>query len=108
MDEVKLGRPLERLGDMKVFGHFGIDGGIFFVTLVHHGMEASAGDRIPAGEQSHIPASGDEPFGYVACDRFPSAVLPRSRPPGYRRKNSHSFFRLCHALRRDFSSWLVI
>jgi hypothetical protein len=47
---------------------------------------------IPTGQQSHIPASGDEPFGYVACNRFPGAVLPRRRPPGYRRKNSHLFF----------------
>jgi hypothetical protein len=29
---------LERFGDVKVFGYFGIDGGIFFVSPVHHGV----------------------------------------------------------------------
>jgi hypothetical protein len=28
VDEVKLSRALERFGDVKVFGYFGIDGGI--------------------------------------------------------------------------------
>ena len=32
MDEVKLGSVLERLGDVQVFGDFGIDGGILFIA----------------------------------------------------------------------------
>ena len=39
-------------------------------------------------------------FGDVASDRFPGAVLPRRRSPGYRRQDSHSFVGLCHAVRR--------
>src|SRR5258705_10197816 len=81
---------------MEVIRLVGVGGGLVFITRIHHGMQASAGHRIPAGEQSHIPVSGDEPFGYVACNRFPGAVLPRRRPPSYRRKDSHSFFGLCH------------
>ena len=70
----------------------------------HHGMQASAGHRIPGGEQRHIPATGDEPFGDVASHRFPGAVLPRRRSPGYRRQDSHSFVGLCHAVRRGVPS----
>jgi hypothetical protein len=99
VDEVELSSALERLGDVKVFGYFGIDGGILFIPLVHHGMQVSAGYRIPAREQRHIPATGDEPFGDVASHRFPGAVLPRRRSPGYRRQDCHSFFGLSHTVR---------
>jgi len=50
VDEVNLGRSLERFGDVKVFGYFGIHGGILFISLVHYGMQMSAVHRIPAGE----------------------------------------------------------
>jgi hypothetical protein len=36
------------------------------------GIQVSAGHRIPAREQRHIPATGDEPFGDVASHRFPA------------------------------------
>jgi hypothetical protein len=97
VDEVKLSRVLERFGDVKIFGYFGIDGGILFIPFVHHGMEASASHRIPAGEQRHVPATGHEAFGDVARYRFPGAVLPGRCSPGYGRKNSHSFVGLGHA-----------
>jgi hypothetical protein len=48
MDEVKLGGALERFGDVKVFGHFGIDCRVLFISPVHHGMQTTAGDRISA------------------------------------------------------------
>src|SRR5216683_3137284 len=60
MDEVKLSSTLERFGDVKVFGYFGIDGGILFMSFVNHGVQVSAGHRIPTGEQRHIPTTGDE------------------------------------------------
>jgi hypothetical protein len=41
---------LERFGDVKVFGYFGIDAGVLFISLVHDCMQVSAGDRIPASE----------------------------------------------------------
>jgi hypothetical protein len=94
VDEVKLSRALERLGDVQAFGYFGIDGGILFIPFVHDCMQASTGHRIPAGEQCHIPATGNEPFGDVARNRFPSAVLQRRRSPGYRRQDSDSFIGL--------------
>jgi hypothetical protein len=68
----------------KVFGYFGIDAGILFISLVHHSMEVSVGHRISGGEQCHIPATSDESFGDVAGDRFPGAVLSRRSSPGHR------------------------
>src|SRR5450631_518839 len=65
-------------------------------------MQVSAGDRIPASKQCHVPATGDEPFGYVASHRFPSAILPRRRSPGYWRQDRHSFVGVSHVLRRHF------
>src|SRR4029077_2209936 len=103
MDEIKLASALERFGDVKVLGYFGIDAGILFISLVHHGMQVSAGHRVPAGEQRHIPATGDEPFRDVAGHCFPGAVLPRRCSPGYRRQDSYSFVGLSHAVRRHFS-----
>ena len=60
VDQVELSSVLERFGDVKVFGYFGIDGGILFIAPVHHGMQTSAGHGIPAGEQRYIPATGDQ------------------------------------------------
>ena len=60
MDEVKFGGWLECFGDVEVFGYFGIDAGILFVTLVHYGMKAGASQH-PAGERSHIPARATSP-----------------------------------------------
>ena len=102
VDEVKLSRAFKRFGDMKVFGYFGIDGGILFISLVHHGMQASASHRISAGKQCHIPSTGDEPFSDVAGNRFPGAILPRRRSPSYGRQDSHSVFGLCHDLTAVF------
>jgi hypothetical protein len=48
--QVKLGCMLECFGYVKVFGYFGIDIGIFFIALVHCGVKASTGYRVPAGE----------------------------------------------------------
>jgi len=109
VDEIEFARVLEGFGDVKVFGHFGIDGGILFVPLVHYGMQASAGNGIPGGEQRHVPATGDEAFGDVASDRFPSTVLARRRTPGYGRKDSQSFVYLGHnrAITREWKSDLV-
>jgi hypothetical protein len=101
VDEVKLSSVLERFGDVKVFGYFGIDGGILFIPPVYHGMEVSAGHRIPAGEQRHIPATGDQSFGDVAGDRLPRAVLPGRCSPSYGRQDSHSFVGDGHAGKRS-------
>src|SRR5579864_4226000 len=43
VEEIKLSSVLEGFRDVKVFGYFGIDGGILFTSLVHDGMQASAG-----------------------------------------------------------------
>jgi hypothetical protein len=50
VDQIKLGSVLEHFRDVKVFGYFGVDGGILFISLVHHGMQVSAGQRIPGGD----------------------------------------------------------
>ena len=97
VDEVELSGVLERFGDVKVLGYFGIDGGILFIPPVDHGMQASAGHGIPGGEQRHIPATGDQSFGDVAGDRLPRAVLPGRRSPGYGRQDGHSFVGDGHA-----------
>ena len=81
VNDVKLSSMLEYFGDMEVFGYFRIDAAVFLVSLVDHRVESSAGDRIPGGEQSHIPAARDESFGDIAGNGFPSAVLPGRRPP---------------------------
>ena len=49
-DKVKLGGVFERFGDMKVLGHFGIDGGILFVPAVYYGMQVSSRHGIASGE----------------------------------------------------------
>jgi hypothetical protein len=38
VDEVKLSCVLEHFGDVEIFGYFGIDGGIFFISPVHHSV----------------------------------------------------------------------
>jgi hypothetical protein len=81
VDEVKLSSVLERFGDVKVFGYFGIDGGILFISVVHHGMQMSVGHRIPAGEQRYLPATGDEPFGDDSC-LSPRTVEAANALPG--------------------------
>jgi hypothetical protein len=48
---------LERLGNVQVLGHLGIDGGILFVPTVYYRMQVSSGHGIPGGEQGHIPAA---------------------------------------------------
>jgi len=46
--------------------------------------KASAGHRIPGGEQRHIHKPGQRrAFGYVASHRFPGAVLRGGVSPGY-------------------------
>jgi hypothetical protein len=85
MDEIKLSRVLEGFRDVKVFGYFGINSGILFIPPVQYGMQVAASDRIPASEQCHVPATGDESFSDVASHRFPSAIFPRRSSPGYRR-----------------------
>jgi hypothetical protein len=50
VDEIKLSSVLKRFGDVKIFGHLGIGDGILFISLVHHSMQMSTGDRIAAGE----------------------------------------------------------
>src|SRR5690242_17191035 len=97
VDKVKLSSVLERFRNVKVFGYFGIDGGVLFIPSVHYGMQVSAGHRIPAGEQRHIPATGDESFGDVAGDRLPRAVMAGRCSPGYGRQDSHSFVGDGHA-----------
>jgi hypothetical protein len=84
VDEVKLGSMLECFGDVKVFGYFGIDSGILFVSLVHYSMQVSASHRILTGKQCHIPAAGDESFSDVAGDRFPGPILSRGSSPSHR------------------------
>jgi len=50
VDEIKLRGVLERFGDVKMLGYFGIDGGILFIPAVNHSMQVSARNRIPGGE----------------------------------------------------------
>ena len=90
VNEVELGGVLERFRDVQIFGHLGIGGGILLIALVDHGVEPGAGDRIPGGEQGHVPAAPDQAFGQVAGHRFPGAVVPGRRPPGDRRQDRHS------------------
>ena len=91
VDQVKLRGVFERFGDVQIFGHFGIDGGILFIALVHNGMQVGAGHGISGGKQSHVPAAGNEPFRDIAGHGFPGAILPRRRSPSYRRQDGHSF-----------------
>ena len=84
VNQVELAGVLERFRDVKVFGDLGIGGGVLLITLVDHGVEPGAGDRVPGGEQGHVPAARDQAFGEVAGHRFPGAVLPRRGPPGDR------------------------
>ena len=42
VDQVEFGGVLEGFGDVKVFGNFGIDGGVFFIAAVDHCMQARA------------------------------------------------------------------
>ena len=58
VDEVKLSGVLERFGDVKVFGDFGIDGGILFIPPVHHGMQLSAGSQNPRWRTASRPSHG--------------------------------------------------
>jgi hypothetical protein len=41
VDKIKLSGVLERFGDVKVLGDFCINGGILFISFVHHGMQVS-------------------------------------------------------------------
>ena len=84
VNQVELVGVLERFRDVKVFGHLGVGGGVFLVALVNHGVEPGAGDRVPGGEQGHVPAARDQAFGKVAGHRFPGAVVPGRCPPGDR------------------------
>src|SRR6266571_1795265 len=54
------------------------------VTLFASRDSVTRAHRIPASEQGHIPATGDESFGDIASHRFPGTVLPGRRSPGYR------------------------
>ena len=50
VDEVKLGGVLEGFGDVKVFGYFGIDMGVFFIPTGYDGVQASACDRVSSSK----------------------------------------------------------
>src|SRR5579862_6672631 len=90
VDEIELSGVLEGLGNMKVFGDFRIDPWILFISSSYDGVKPGAGDGIAGGEQCHIPTAGGEPFGNVAGNRLPCAVMPRRRSPGDGSKNGHS------------------
>ncbi len=105
VNEVELGGVLERFRDVKVFGHLGIGGGVLLIALVDHGVEPGAGDRVPGGEQGHVPAARDQAFGEVAGHRLPGAVVPGRGPPGDRRQDRHSFVALDRAGRPAESAW---
>jgi hypothetical protein len=81
---------------MQVFGHFGIGGGILLIAPVHDGMQVSAGYRILAGEQSHVPAPGGQSFGDITSHCLPGTVLPGRRSPCYRRQDGDPLFRNSH------------
>ena len=97
VNEVEFGGVLEGLRDVKIFGHLGIGGGVFFIALVDNGVELGARDRVPGCKQSYIPAACDQAFGNISGHGFPGAVLPGRCSPGYRRQNRHFFIAFDHA-----------
>ena len=82
MNEVKVCGVLKDLGDVQVFGYFGIDRPILFITPGDDRMEMGAGEGIGGGEESHIPAQVNQAFRYVAGHCFPGAILAWRRSPG--------------------------
>jgi hypothetical protein len=82
VDEVKLLGVFKDLGDVEVFGYFGIDRPVLFITPGDDRMQVSAGERIAGGEESHIPAQVNQAFRYVAGNCFPGAILAWGRSPG--------------------------
>ena len=87
VDQVKLGGVFKGLRDVQVFGDFGIDGAILFISAVDHGMQPGAGDRVARGEKRDVPTPRHQALGDVAGHRLPGAVLPRRSTPGNRRQN---------------------
>jgi hypothetical protein len=59
VDQIKLSSVFERFGDVKIFGDFGIDVRVLFISILHHGAQVSAGHRISGGEQCHVPTTSD-------------------------------------------------
>ena len=90
VDEIELSGMLKDFGDVKIFGDFGIDVAVLFVSASDHGMQAAACNGIRGGKESDVPAPRDKAFRNIARDRFPRAVLSRRRSPCNRRKDRDS------------------
>ena len=58
MDEVKLSSTLERFGDVEVFGYFGIDGGILFISLCQPRRAGERGSQNPYWRTTSHPNHG--------------------------------------------------
>ncbi len=48
-------------GDMKIFGDFGIDGGVLLIAPVDHGMQPAASDGDPPWRTTSHPARAGRP-----------------------------------------------
>ena len=71
-------------------------------AVVDRGYEEDSTADPKVAEYLHISTAGDEPFGNVASDRLPSAVLARRGSPGDRRQYSHSHVALDQPAHRCF------
>src|SRR4051812_22971829 len=75
MNKVKLGSMFECFRNVKVFGYFGVNGGVFFIPPFYYGVQMSASYGIRGGKQCDTPPPSHKTFGDVARHRLPRAVL---------------------------------
>ncbi|GAA0439650.1 hypothetical protein Acor_13730 [Acrocarpospora corrugata] len=67
--------------DVHGFPYPPIDGRIIRVSARAHPVQRAGGDRVQGGEQRHIDATRDEPFGQQTRDLLPGPVVKRRRTP---------------------------
>ena len=58
VDQVEFGGVFKHFGDVEVFTYFGIDGGIFFISLIDDGVQA--GSLVRLGGTSLVAFAGSD------------------------------------------------
>jgi len=103
VDRSNSAAALERFGDVKVFGYFGIDGGIPLHIPSPPRHAGERGSQNPCWRNKrHIPATGDEPFALmVASHRFPRRHICRGGVRQAIGDRTATLFRLCFMLFDD-------
>ena len=81
MNQVKIGRTLEDLRNMKTFSNLRVNGRILGIRARTYSDQLAPGSGIPGGEKRNIQAQSTQLCCEQAHDVFPRAVMAGRGPP---------------------------